>query len=297
MPERLNETTGAQVDPDDGEVHPFEQLNALIEAVERHPDENFREQVMALAQSLLALHHSAFHRIVDILAARPDGEEIIAEITADEHVQAVLMIQGLMVADLETRVSEALDRVRPELRERGADVELISLEGGVARLRIAGSARSANVSTAAFRFAIEGALAESAPDLVRVEYEDRIVEQKPQKLVQIMPREALPETAAGNWTPIIHAREIPENSLRVVIAGDINLLLCNVAGTIYAAPNACPHRRLSLEGAMLEGSVLTCCWHGYQYDLRHGGRCLNDPSVKLEPLPVSVEGGVVRVAL
>lgn len=294
----MNETAGPSVEPVGGnEVHPFEQLNSLIEAVERHPDEDFRERVMALVQSLLALHHSAFHRIVDILVARPDGEEIIAEITADEHVRAVLMIQRLMPADLETRVLEALDRARPALREHGAEVELVRLENGIARLRLVGSAASANISTATFKFTIEHALAEAAPDLVRVEYEDTVAAPKPQRLVQIRPRPAMPEQAAGAWIPIIRAQEVPDNSLRVVAIGDINLLLCNIAGTIYAVQNACPHRGLSLEQGMLEGPVLTCPWHGYQYDLQRGGRCLNDPAVRLEPLPVSIEGGVVRVAL
>lgn len=294
----MNEPTEPPVEPVAGiEAHPFERLTSLIEAIEQHPDEDFRERVLELMQSLLALHHSAFHRIIDILVARPDGEEIMAEITADEHVQAVLMIQGLLPADLETRVLEALDRARPAIEEHGAEVELVRLENAIARLRIIGSAASANISTATFKFAIERALAEVAPDLVRIEYEDTVAAPKPQRLVQITPHSANPAQAKGNWIPIIRAHEVPERSLRVVASGDINLLLCNVAGTIYAVRNACPHRGLSLEQGLLEGSVLTCPWHGYQYDLQHGGRCLNDPAVRLEPLPVSIEGGVVRVAL
>jgi nitrite reductase/ring-hydroxylating ferredoxin subunit/Fe-S cluster biogenesis protein NfuA len=281
----------------ESDVHPFEQLSALLEAVEQHPDEEFRERVLELVQSVIALHHGAFRRVVEIIAARPDGEEIIAGIAADEHVQAVLMIQGLQPADLETRVLEMLDRARAELQRHGANAELVSLENGVARLRLVGSSASANVSTATLKAIIERALTEAAPDLVRVEYEGTVAAPKPQRIVQITPRSALPERAQGNWIPVIRAQEVPERSLRVVTVGDINLLVCNVAGTIYAARNACPHRGLSLEQAMLEGPVLTCPWHGYQYDLRQGGRSLNDPAAKLEPLPVSVEGGVVRVAL
>lgn len=288
---RLNETI------EQTDIHPFEQLTALLEAVEHHPDEEFRERVMELVQAVIALHHTAFHRIVDILSARDDGEQLIAEITADEHVQAVLMVQGLMPADLETRVLEALDQARDELEKHGADAELVSLENGVARLRLVGGPASANVSTATLKAIIEHALFAAAPDLVRVGYEDTVAAPTPQRLVQITPRSALPEGAQGNRIPVIRAAEVPDNSLRVVAVGDINLLVCNVAGTIYAARNACPHRGLSLEQALLEGPVLTCPWHGYQYDLRQGGRCLNDPAVRLELLPVSIEGGIVRVAL
>jgi nitrite reductase/ring-hydroxylating ferredoxin subunit/Fe-S cluster biogenesis protein NfuA len=257
----------------ESDVHPFEQLSALLEAVERHPDEEFRERVMELVQSVVALHHGAFRRIVEIIAARPDGEEIIAEIAADEHVQAVLMIQGLQPADLETRMLVALDSARTELQQHGADAELVSLENGVARLRLIGGPASANVSTATLKMVIEHALSEAAPELVRVEYEGTVAAPKPQRMVQITPRSALPERAKGNWIPIIRAQEVPDHSLRIVAVGDVNLLLCNVAGTIYAMRNACPHRGLSLEQAMLEGPVLTCSWHGYQYNLQQGGRC------------------------
>jgi nitrite reductase/ring-hydroxylating ferredoxin subunit/Fe-S cluster biogenesis protein NfuA len=281
----------------ESDLHSFEQLSELLDAIERHPDDEFRERVMELVRFVIAMHRGAFHRIIDILATGPDGEEIISEITSDQHVQAVLMVQGLLPADLETRVLEGLDLARESLQGHGADVELVSLGNGVARLRLIGSQASANVSTATLKMTIERALYEAAPDLARIEYEGTIAAAKPQRMVQITPRSALPERAKGNWIPIIRAQEVPDSSLRVVAVGDVNLLLCNVAGTIYAMRNACAHRGLSLEGAMLEGFVLTCPWHGYQYDLRQGGRCLNDPAVKLEQLPVNVEGGIVRVSL
>ena len=284
-------------DVQDGAAHPLQQLDALIAAVEQYPDEVFRERVMELVQSVMAMHHVAFHRIIELISDRPDGEETLAQISADELVQAVLMVHGLTPADLETRVTEALDCVRADLQERGADVELVSLKNGVARLRIIGSAQSATTSSAAFKFAIEQALAQSAPDLVGVEYEDRIAEQRPRPLVQITPRLVSTEPAQGNWIPVIRVDEVPNNSIRVISIDDINLLLCNVAGTVYAVRNACPHRQMPLDNALLEGSVLTCSWHGYQYDLRQGGRCLNDPSVKLEPLPMRIEEGIIRVAL
>jgi nitrite reductase/ring-hydroxylating ferredoxin subunit/Fe-S cluster biogenesis protein NfuA len=276
---------------------PLARLDALLEAFEQQPDEAVRTQVQELVQTLLALHHAAFHRILDILHAQPGGAELLAQIAADEYVQAVLLAQGLLPADLETRVLEALDEARTALQQHGAEVEVVGLDDGVARLRLIGSAASANVSTAELKFIIENALAAAAPELVRVEYEGVVAAPRPQRLVQITPLSAAPAPAQGKWIPLMRAQEVPDNSLRVITLGDINLLLCNVAGTIYAVPNACPHRGSPLDRALLEGAVLTCPWHGYQYDLQRGGRCLNDPAVKLAPLPLKIENGVVSVAL
>ena len=280
-------------------ANPFEQLGALLESIEQHPDAQFRDRVRELVYSVIELHHGALHRILEITANQDNGEEVLKQLSDDELVRAVLMVHGLMPQDLEARVLTALEHAREQLKAYDAGVELVGIKEGVARLRLIGGAASVQVSTALLKGEIEQALHEFAPDLLNIEYEDLIAAAKPQKLVQIAPRAVppAPPQAKGKLIPVIRAHEVPENDLRVVEIGDINLLVCNVAGTFYAFRNACAHRGLSLEKALLEGSVLTCPWHGYQFDLRHGGRCLTDPALRLDALTLAVENEVVRVAL
>ena len=97
--------------------------------------------------------------------------------------------------------------------------------------------------------------------------------------------------------PIIRADQVPDNDLRVVETGGINLLLCNVAGTIYAFQNACAEGNLPLDQSLWEDGVLTCPCHGFQFDVRQKGRCLTDSTLRLEALPMRVENEVVKVAL
>ena len=97
--------------------------------------------------------------------------------------------------------------------------------------------------------------------------------------------------------PIIHADQVPDNNLRVVELGEINLLLCNVAGTIYAFQNACLRGGLSLGESSLEDGVLTCPCHGLQFDVRQKGRCLSEENLQLEFLPIKIQDNVVKVAL
>jgi len=298
-----NQTTIQPPDGPNGEdveevTNPFEQLSALLESIEQHPDADFRDRVRELVYSVVELHHGALQRILEMAGARDDGEELLEQLSNDELVRAVLMVHGLMPQDLESRVLAALDHAREHLKPYDADVELVGIRESVARLRLIGGAASTNVSTAVLKGEIEQALHELAPDLLNVEYEDLIAAAKPQKLVQIAPKPApAPPKSKGHLIPVIRAHEVPENDLRVVEIGDINLLVCNVAGTFYAFRNACAHRGLSLEKGMLEGPMLTCPWHGYQFDLRHGGRCLTDPALRLDALPIAVENEVVRVAL
>ncbi len=293
----MSETTTEIVE----ETTAFDQLNILLESIEQHPEEAVRNHVRALVYTVLDLHHGAFKRILEIVSEQPEGEKILDELNSDEIIQAVLMVHDLMTQPLETRVENALDTAREQLKIYGANVELVEVKNSEARLRLIGSASTANVSSSMLKAEIEIALREHTPDLLNVDYEDTIASAPlppPVKLVQILPRKTdLTHTKAKNLMPIIRVDQVPENDFRVVETGGINLLLCNVAGTFYAYENACGHENLSLETALLEGGVMTCPWHGYQFDVRQNGRCLTDPALSLKALPMKVENNVVKVAL
>ena len=55
--------------------------------------------------------------------------------------------------------------MRPYMHSHGGDVELLSLEDGVARLRLEGSCQGCPASAATLEQAIRQALEEAAPDL------------------------------------------------------------------------------------------------------------------------------------
>ncbi len=283
------------------ETTAFEQLNILLESVEQHPDEQVRNHVRALVYTMLDLHHGALQRIVEIVSVQPDGEATLQELVRDELVQAVLMVHELLPYSLEERIENALETAREELKVYGAGVELVRVKNGVALLKLMGSASTANVSSTVLKGEIEQAVHAVAPDLLDIEYEDtiaRLPDVKPVNLVQILSRKTTEKVSSKFMLmPVIRADQVPINELRIVEAGDINLLMCNVAGTIYAFQNSCAQNSLSLEKSLLEGGILTCPCHGHQYDVRQGGRCLTDASLRLESLTLKIQGNVVKVAL
>ncbi len=280
------------------ETTAFDQLNILLESIEQHPEEAVRNHVRALVYTLLDLHHGALQRIVEIISAQTAGDEILQVMNDDELVQAVLMVHDLMAQPLETRIENALEFARKQLKSYGADVELVEVKNSVARLKLLGGAATANVSTTLLKAEIEHALHEHTPDLLNVEYEDTIAPARPPKLVQILPLRPVEDDSAKQfYMPIIHADQVPDNSLRVVELGGINLLLCNVAGTIYAFQNACAEGKWSLEESILEGGILTCPCHKLQFDVRQKGRCLSDAELRLEFLPMKIQDNVVKVAI
>ncbi len=280
------------------ETTAFDQLNILLESIEQHPEEAVRNHVRALVYTLLDLHHGALKRVVEIVSAQPEGERIMDELTGDELVQAVLMVHELMAQPLETRIENALMIAREQLKIYGADVELVEVKDGTARMKLFGGSSTANVSTSILKAEIEHALREHTPDLLDVEYDDMIAPLRAAKLVQILPIKPV-QAAAPNefFMPVIRVDQIPDNGLRVVELGGINLLLCDVAGTKYAFQNACARGKLPLGESLFTDGILTCPCHGDQFDVRKKGKCLTASDLQLASLSMRVENDVVKVAL
>ena len=77
-------------------------------------------------------------------------------------VASLLLIHDLYPVDLQTRVIEALDTVRPYMESHGGNVELLALEHGVARIRLQGSCSDCSASSVTLELAIKQALDETA---------------------------------------------------------------------------------------------------------------------------------------
>ena len=153
----------------DALVERVQELTARLQGV---PDPRAREAGEALVSAVMDLYGEGLERIVRALdEAGPAAEEVRRALVDDGVVASLLLIHGLYPVDLETRVQEALDAVRPYMHSHGGDVELLSLEDGVARLRLEGSCQGCPASAATLEQAIRQALEEAAPDLAGMEVE------------------------------------------------------------------------------------------------------------------------------
>jgi nitrite reductase/ring-hydroxylating ferredoxin subunit len=63
-------------------------------------------------------------------------------------------------------------------------------------------------------------------------------------------------------------RELPEGGSRSVRVGGRRIALFREGGALYAVDEACPHMRADLSNGTLRDGILTCAWHGWQFDLR-----------------------------
>lgn len=127
------------------------------------------EEVLSLVTEL---YGAGLGRVVE-LVVESDVDRLLGRIVDDELVASLLVLHGLHPEDLSARVERALVSTRPYLASHGGDVELISLDGatGSARLRLLGSCDGCPSSSATLRYAVEQAIAEAAPEIIRIEVE------------------------------------------------------------------------------------------------------------------------------
>jgi Fe-S cluster biogenesis protein NfuA/nitrite reductase/ring-hydroxylating ferredoxin subunit len=244
---------------------------ARVEQLLEEVDESGEE----LVQALLEMYGEGLRRIL----ARTDP----AVLVEDELLSQLLVLHDLHPTPLHDRVRDALDSVRPYLESHGGDVEVVAIEDNVVRLRMSGSCNGCPSSTMTLKLAIEDAIQRMAPEVERVEAEGV---SRP-TLLQLDVSDSL----RGDWETVGGLPELrARNTLAKEVAG-APLLFAALDENLYAFRNACP----GCDGTL---DALECTDCGLTFDARRAGRCLEQPHLSLEPLPLLTDdAGIVKVAL
>jgi nitrite reductase/ring-hydroxylating ferredoxin subunit len=100
----------------------------------------------------------------------------------------------------------------------------------------------------------------------------------------------------ANFQPVVRADEILPGSLACIRVGEQDVTLARVGDDFFATQGHCLHLEGPLCQGRLAGHVLSCPWHGWQYDVRTGENEF-DRAIVLETYDVRVEDGEVKVAL
>ena len=85
----------------------------------------------------------------------------------------------------------------------------------------------------------------------------------------------------------------PGKPIAVEVNGE-QIALYNLDGTIYATSGVCPHAGGPLAEGDMQGNIVTCPLHGWQFEA-DSGRCLRIPAMKLKTYKVKVEGNDILV--
>jgi len=149
-----------------------QRVQELQEQLESSRDSATRELAEELVSAVVQMYGAGLERVLtSVFEAGPEGERIAASLADDPLVATLLLIHDLHPVPLEQRVQQALDSVRPYMESHGGNVELLSLDNGIARIHLRGSCSDCSASSVTLELAIKQALEEAAPDLEGLEVE------------------------------------------------------------------------------------------------------------------------------
>ena len=100
----------------------------------------------------------------------------------------------------------------------------------------------------------------------------------------------------GQLHTVARVEDLPTGRALVAKVGETEVAVFHCDGGFYATQAACLHLGGPVGRGKLDGCVVSCPWHGWQYDVRTGENEF-DRALRLETYEVVVEGGEVKVVL
>jgi nitrite reductase (NADH) small subunit len=91
-------------------------------------------------------------------------------------------------------------------------------------------------------------------------------------------------------------RHLPPGSAMQFEHGENAVAICNVNGTLHAIGGICPHSGGPLGHGALDGPMLACPFHAWEFDCRTGASDVDD-TLQLPVYPVKVDNGEIFVDL
>jgi len=78
---------------------------------------------------------------------------------------------------------------------------------------------------------------------------------------------------------LVKTTEIMSCPMKIVSVDGNEIIVINIVGNCFAIDDTCSHAGGSLSEGILDGSTITCDWHGAQFECKNG---------KLEKFPVQI---------
>lgn len=161
-------------------------VDELVQEIETWTDPNLRSKAIELVQALMDFHGAGIDRMMEITANKgATGYAIFDDYAKDDLVSGMLLLYGLHPLDIEMRVKNALEKVRPSLNLHEGNVEFLGVKDGVVNLRLQGNCDGCPSSALTLKHTIEEAILQAAPDVVSIEVENLTETQDKNGFVQI----------------------------------------------------------------------------------------------------------------
>lgn len=269
-----------------------------------------RERAELLVGEVTDLYGAALQRIMR--AAAMTDPALTEELTTDDLIASLLLVHGIHPHEVNRRIEDALDKVRPYLGSHGGDVALLEVveapDGATVRLQFTGSCKSCPSSAVTLELTVEDAIRAAAPEVTSIE----VVAAEPAATTGIIPAESLLSRVHQHdhhptaWHPATGFTDLKPGEVGGFRVADSVVLVCRVGDDLFAYRDRCGRCHGSMAGAALHrrlgstGAILRCPGCNAHFDVVQAGTCIDenaDAAVHLDPLPLLVRDGVLSIAV
>ena len=98
-------------------------------------------------------------------------------------------------------------------------------------------------------------------------------------------------------TKVADLKTLPPGKSACVMFGGEKVALFNASGTVHAIADTCSHRGGPLSEGEVEGTTVTCPWHGASFDLKTGA-ALGPPATQgVKRYQVTMNGNEILLSV
>ncbi len=146
-----------------------DRIEQLLDDLRATADPRACNRAEELLRLVSELYGAGLARVVELADERAPG--LMEAFVEDELISSLLLVHELHPDSLVGRVEAALAKVRPLLASHAGDVELLGIDPdvGAVLLRLLGSCDGCPSSAVTLQMAVEAAIHEAAPEIVRID--------------------------------------------------------------------------------------------------------------------------------
>jgi Fe-S cluster biogenesis protein NfuA/nitrite reductase/ring-hydroxylating ferredoxin subunit len=277
-----------------------ERIEGLVEQIEKFQDPAMRSLLAESMEAVLTLHSSGLQHIFDLIN-QTDGsaDDVKKNLLADDFIKGLLVMHGLHPDDLETRLYKALDKIKPYMDSHGGNVDVLSIENGVATLELQGHCDGCPSSATTLELGIKQAIEEECPDLIDLEVKgvaDNPLANEIRRINQSSAKSNDVSAEKPGWKVVPGITSLANGDKTSVEIDGTPLIVCKIDNKFYAYRNECPGCGMTFDSGELEGKYLKCKLN-HKFNVKEAGKSPNDPDIHLSPFPLLEENRQIKVAV
>jgi nitrite reductase/ring-hydroxylating ferredoxin subunit len=101
----------------------------------------------------------------------------------------------------------------------------------------------------------------------------------------------------GGWAPAAPLAELPDGKIVPLDVCGHPIVLVRLGEEVFALDGRCPHRGGPMEDGWLTADVISCPWHGFEFDVRTGAVVWPEGWDALDAYQTRIREGMVDVAV